>query len=233
MSLNWNVEKIPLEVRTIVAEDSSMTHGYKAGDRIMNPVTHALIFSTIGVGIGVIDDNTADEFAARLTLLAAAKRRAAARRRWPGPHHQGGRRGAQGPVHQRVPDGAPRGLDQAHRRQLRRILRCDRAEEGGVPMSTPTNDRAAVGQVLRVLKAAGYKLQHVDNGEENVKVATATEAIDAIFEVDNAWLYVLDTDTGAQGWVFFVLGNDPEEVVCDHTVNLSDTLDPLLDSWNA
>jgi hypothetical protein len=68
MSLNWNVEEIPLEVRTIVAEESSTTHGYKAGDRIMNPVTHGLIFATVGVGIGVIDDNTADEFAARLTF---------------------------------------------------------------------------------------------------------------------------------------------------------------------
>jgi predicted fused transcriptional regulator/phosphomethylpyrimidine kinase len=98
-------------------------------------------------------------------------------------------------------------------------------------MSTPTDDRAAVGQVIRALKAAGYKLLHVDNGEENVKVTTATEAIEAIFEVDQAWLLVLDPDTGAQGCVFFVLGNDPEEVVCDHTINLSDTLDPLLDSW--
>jgi hypothetical protein len=30
---------------------------------------------------------------------------------------------------------------------------------------------------------------------------------------------------------YFVYGNDPEEVVCDHGVSLSPILDPLTESW--
>lgn len=44
-----------------------------------------------------------------------------------------------------------------------------------------------------------------------------------------AHLYVRKGDE--TGWVFFVLGNDPEEVINNHTINLSEPLDRLMDSW--
>lgn len=68
MSLNWNVGEIPEETRTIVATEDDRMSGVKKGDRLMSPITNALIWSTMGVGIGVIDDDTADEFAARLEI---------------------------------------------------------------------------------------------------------------------------------------------------------------------
>lgn len=66
MSLNWNAEKVPEETRTIVATADDRMRGIKAGDRILNPVTETLVFSTMAIGIGVIDENTVDEFAARI-----------------------------------------------------------------------------------------------------------------------------------------------------------------------
>ena len=54
--------------------------------------------------------------------------------------------------------------------------------------------------------------------------------MDAIMAVDDAFL-VVNITPERQGWVRFVLGNAPEEVICDHTVNLSSVIEPLTDSW--
>ena len=97
-------------------------------------------------------------------------------------------------------------------------------------MSTPTTDRGAIEQIIRALRAAGWELDSVDDGDgELQKVATEPAAIEAIMAVDCAHLYV--RRAGIVGWVFFVLGNDPEEVANDYTVTLSDAIDPLTDTW--
>lgn len=68
MSLNYDLSAIPEDVRLIDAPENEPMHGIKKGDRIMSPVTNALIWATLGIGIGVIDDTTVDEFSARLDL---------------------------------------------------------------------------------------------------------------------------------------------------------------------
>ena len=98
-------------------------------------------------------------------------------------------------------------------------------------MGAPESDSAAIRQTIRALKAAAWTLDYVDNGEEDIPVKTEQEAIDAITAVDQAWLFVKRTENGVRSYVFFVLGNDPEEVICDHTVDLSPVLDPLTDRW--
>jgi hypothetical protein len=60
---------------------------------------------------------------------------------------------------------------------------------------------------------------------------TEKEAIDAITAVDDATLFVRTPAGDYNPWVRFVMGNDPEEVVCDHGVSLSPVLDPLTESW--
>lgn len=57
MSLDWNLEDIK-DWETVT----------KADDGTMSPVTHALIMSTMGVGMGTITEANADEFAWRLDL---------------------------------------------------------------------------------------------------------------------------------------------------------------------
>lgn len=98
-------------------------------------------------------------------------------------------------------------------------------------MSTPSTDRAAATQIIDAVVADGWGLLFVRDGEEDVQVSTRDEALEAIFAVDMAHLFVQHQDTDKTGWMWFVLGNDPEEVVADHTVNLSDSIDPVTDGW--
>lgn len=95
-------------------------------------------------------------------------------------------------------------------------------------MSTPTSDTAGIRQVIRALKADGWELAFVFDGEEDVTVTGEREAIDAITAVDDAYLNV--ERNGTTGWVRFVLGNAPDEVVCDYTTNLT-VVDMLTSGW--
>lgn len=97
-------------------------------------------------------------------------------------------------------------------------------------MSTPTTDRGALQQVIRALLAAGVTLDRVYDGEEDIPVKNETEALDAIFAVDLAWLHVNLAD-GSTGYLFAVLGNSPEEVVADYTLNLDSVIDPVTSGW--
>jgi len=110
-------------------------------------------------------------------------------------------------------------------------------------MTAPSSDSAAIRQTIRALKAAGVQLLEVQDGEEDVNVETATEqeVIDAITAVDDAFLIVRLPAPKAAGvtqvgsprtsHIRFVMGNDPEEVICDHGVSLSPILDPLTEGW--
>lgn len=100
-------------------------------------------------------------------------------------------------------------------------------------MSAPSSDRAGIRQTIRALRDAGWVLVEVFDGEEDVPVSTETKAVDTITDVDDAFLHVAEgTATGQRGWVRFVMGNAPDEVICDHTINLGSVLDPLMDGWN-
>lgn len=98
-------------------------------------------------------------------------------------------------------------------------------------MSAPSSDKAAATQIIRGLIHDGWRLDRVYDGGEDIDVTTVTQALDAIFAVDMAHLHVKHRDTGKTGWVWFVLGNDPEEVAADYTVNLSDAIDPITEKW--
>lgn len=100
-------------------------------------------------------------------------------------------------------------------------------------MPCPTTDRGGVTQVVQALVADGWRLELVDDGDENI-TRTPVSAIDAIMAVDDSRLYVSRhrDDDHAYGWVRFVLGNSPEEVVCDFTTNL-EVVDALTSSWDA
>jgi len=97
-------------------------------------------------------------------------------------------------------------------------------------MGVPSSDRAAATQIIHGLIHEGWRPKIVDDGGEDVPVVTVTEALDAIFAVDAAHLHVQHRN-GTWGWVWFVLGNDPEEVAADYTVNLSDAIDPVTEKW--
>lgn len=96
-------------------------------------------------------------------------------------------------------------------------------------MSAPQSDRAAIRQTIRALKAAGWSLDSVWDGEESEPVSNESEALKVIMGLDQAHLYV--TRDGENAWVFFVLGNDPEEVINNYTISLDDAIEPLTDGW--
>jgi hypothetical protein len=95
-------------------------------------------------------------------------------------------------------------------------------------VSIPTTDRGGIQQAIRALLSDGWKLDSVFDTEEDIPVNNETEAIEAIEAVGLGHLHV--TRDNDRGWVFFVLGNDPDEVICDYTTNL-DIIDKLTDGW--
>lgn len=100
-------------------------------------------------------------------------------------------------------------------------------------MSAPTSDEDGIRQAVRALQEGGWVLLHVYDGEDDVPVTNEAEVVEAVTAVEDAYLWVAEgTPTGHRGWVRFVLGNDPDEVICDHTINLA-PLDRLTDHWIA
>ena len=94
---------------------------------------------------------------------------------------------------------------------------------------TPSSDRAGVRYTINTLDLDGWKMVHVTTtGGEREPVTGLKEALDEIMNLDDAFL-IVERD-GEQGWVRFVMGNDPVEVVCDYTVNLT-VVDSMLDTW--
>lgn len=71
MSLNWDIGQIKdwETVTKIVAEHDDPHRGIKAGQKMMNPVTEALIWATMAIGVGEITSKTIDKFFERLRLV--------------------------------------------------------------------------------------------------------------------------------------------------------------------
>lgn len=100
-------------------------------------------------------------------------------------------------------------------------------------MGAPSSDKAAIRQTIRALRKADHVIYGGHDGEEEVSYApdASEDAIIAdMTACDSSTLWVRLPD-GSESFVFFVLGNDPEEVICDHGVSLSPVLDPLTEGW--
>ena len=91
-------------------------------------------------------------------------------------------------------------------------------------MATPGTDSEAIKHILRGLLAEGYTLSHVWDGEEEITVTKVSEAMEAVMAVDTAHVH-LKTPEGAYRWVWFDLGNSPEEFAFVLSTNLDPTLD--------
>lgn len=94
----------------------------------------------------------------------------------------------------------------------------------------PSNDKEAIFLILDGIREKGVMVTEVWDGEESIAVSSVSDAVEAVTAVDEATVYVTRPD-GGESFIFFVLGNDPEEVVCDHGVSLSEFIDPIVDPW--
>jgi hypothetical protein len=115
---------------------------------------------------------------------------------------------------------------------------CRRPYSIGVDPAVPPmpNWRAVVGSLLCTLQEDDYTLERVDDGGETITVSGTPreqrqQAKSAIVAVDTSHLYV--SKNGKTFWLFIVLGNAPEETVCDYTSNedLEKTLDKFISKW--
>lgn len=100
-------------------------------------------------------------------------------------------------------------------------------------MGAPTTDRDGVQQTYRALTEAGYIIGVRDGaGEDFAAPMTETDAIEEVMSCDDGYFLVFRPDqTERVGWVYFVFGNSPEEVICDYTLNLEHVIGPLTENW--
>jgi len=82
-------------------------------------------------------------------------------------------------------------------------------------------EATTVRKVWKALKDAGNPVVRVWDGEESIPVTTRDECLEAVFGVDQAWLY-----TATDQMVFIVLGNE-WDALSDYSVSLEDTLAPV------
>lgn len=101
-------------------------------------------------------------------------------------------------------------------------------------MTRPTSDREAVTLALEGLSQLGYTIESVAddtwNLDERTVILDVQDAIDMVMGVDDAFVFVITPDDD-KGWIRFVLGNDPEEVVADYTTILDPELGLILSAW--
>lgn len=105
----------------------------------------------------------------------------------------------------------------------------------------PSNDKEAITLILEGMKAKGWSCLMVQddtwsNDEaDNPRVTTIPEAVEVITGVDEAFAYLYkegNTDhSNPDGYIYFVLGNSPEEVACDYSVGLDPDLSSIIDPW--
>ena len=115
---------------------------------------------------------------------------------------------------------------------------CDRSHRW-IPLDlapTPRSDRDGIAMAMHALLRTGWDLFQVWDGEDvDIFYNNQNTALDAIMAVDDAMLIVrrpaIDHGSGYEsGWVRFVLGNDPGEVICDYTTNLT-VIHDLIKTW--
>lgn len=101
-------------------------------------------------------------------------------------------------------------------------------------MPAPESDKAGVRQTIRALRTAKHTVYAVEDGEGAIipfgPNASEDDIIAEVMSCDDGFLLVLTPD-GENSHVYFVFGNDPDEVICDHGVSLSPVLDTLMQGW--
>lgn len=84
---------------------------------------------------------------------------------------------------------------------------------------TINNWEPVVKSILKIARDHGLTIKNVSDGEETFSTEDINEAAKIVCSVDEASVYFADPQ-GKRVWCFIVLGNSPEETICDHTCNL-------------
>jgi hypothetical protein len=93
-------------------------------------------------------------------------------------------------------------------------------------------ERRLVWNLCEHLKAAGFNPSSVFDGDEHVAVADAKAAMELIFDLDEALLFV-KAASGAEHWITLVLGNGTD-IVSDWGVpEVPDGFDEAMNAFDA
>jgi hypothetical protein len=81
------------------------------------------------------------------------------------------------------------------------------------------NWKPVIKSFFTIALSHGFTLHTVDNGgDENVPTNTIKEAVEEVAATDESHVILKDPN-GKRVWFFLVLGNSPEETVCDYSVH--------------
>lgn len=98
----------------------------------------------------------------------------------------------------------------------------------------PSNDREAISLIIDGLIERGVTPTVSRNGaDEDLPYTDKESALGWLTSCDESVLFVNLPEGAAResSFIYFVLGNEPEEVACDYGVSLSPYLDPIVDPW--
>lgn len=79
------------------------------------------------------------------------------------------------------------------------------------------SERAVIANLIDYLAEAGYAVRAASDGEQRHKVSDMKAAMEVIFSVDEAWLFVKHPDQARGQTIFIVLGNDGWDCVADYS----------------
>lgn len=81
--------------------------------------------------------------------------------------------------------------------------------------------------ILNSLTGQGFEIQLQDEeGETSFWVKDASEILPDVLDIEISHINVRNPSKQCVGWLMFVLGNSPAEVLADHTTNLEEFLKP-------
>ena len=102
----------------------------------------------------------------------------------------------------------------------------------GDPQARKSRVRAAgerdiIQFILNSFIAQGFEIQLQDEeGETTFWVKDAGEILPDVVDIEISHINVRNPSKRCVGWMMFVLGNSPAEVLADHTTNLEEFLKP-------
>lgn len=97
-------------------------------------------------------------------------------------------------------------------RQLENPPELDIDRKLGAPHERGRLERRIVWNLLRHLRAHGFRAEFVADGETRTAVSTARQAMELIFNLDEAWVLLGPQQRGHYAWVALVLGNGTDVV---------------------
>lgn len=99
----------------------------------------------------------------------------------------------------------------------------------------PRDDKDGVEQTWDAIVAAGFDVGVQDGACEEFYGLSKEQAVAEVMSCDEGFFIVMpkgETDQSKrEGYVYFVFGNSPEEVINDHTTNIAYIIEPLSKRW--